>query len=107
MEKHIEPLLIKQRVLLDNLISENELTHNEIVEKIAAFAQHTKTGNCEAMACLAFIYLVSILPHARIELVTTENHMFVVINRKKGSDITKSSEWGDQAIICDPWARRA
>ncbi len=106
LEQHVELLLEKQRILLDTLLAEHELEQNEIVEKIAAFAQHTKVGNCEQMACLAFVYLQSVIPDARIELVTASNHMFVVINRDKGSDITKSTTYGEHAIICDPWARR-
>ncbi len=42
---------------------------------------------------------------------TTENvrpdHVFVVIGRPNGTDATTYTTWRNDAVICDPWARRA
>ena len=99
--------MVKQKLLLDALIDEQELTPDGIVQQIAALTRHTQVGKCEQMAWLAFVYLRSLISDTRIELVTTSNHMFVVINRETESDIRNTATWGEKAIICDPWARRS
>jgi len=97
----------KQRVVMDELIKTNHLSGRELIEQIAAIAQHTKVGNCEEMACLALAFLQELIPASSIELVTTYNHMFVVIDRDSKSDITNPASYGSNTVICDPWAKRA
>jgi hypothetical protein len=107
LEKSIEPIMEQQRSALDELFSQKDLSQEKIIEKIAAFSQHTKVGNCEQMACLAFVFLKELIPQKSIELVTTDNHMFVVIGRNQKSDIANPATYGSEAVICDPWARRS
>src|SRR5437016_5693222 len=47
LEKNIDPIIKKQRLALDELISTEVLGQDEIIEQIAASSQYTKVGNCE------------------------------------------------------------
>ena len=107
LEKNIDPINKKQRLALDELFEKEDLSAEQTIEKIAGYAQHTKVGNCEQMACLAFVFLKELMPDKSIELVTTDNHMFVVIGRDQKKAIDNPAEYGSEAVICDPWARRS
>lgn len=73
-----------------------------------ASARALRTASCEARAGMAFLYLArrGIQP---IEMMSFANddadHVFVLVNRQPGFRITDSATWGDEAIVCDPWAR--
>jgi hypothetical protein len=104
----------------------------DIADKVKAEAQYTEkygVGNCESQASVAFEYLkrmgikpldivfyapfdkfakmpVKPLGKADPEMVRPD-HVFVVIGRPKESDVTTYTTWGNDAVVCDPWARRA
>lgn len=61
-------------------------------------------GNCESKAALAFIYLGKngVKP---IEMMSVgDDHIVVVLGRDQKSKIANVRDWGDSAVICDPWA---
>ena len=99
------------------------------VKAQATYTRQYKVGNCEYQASLAFEYLKEIgakpldivffapfenndrKPVKTLGKAATENvrpdHVFVVIGRPNGTDATTYTTWGNDAVICDPWARRA
>lgn len=67
--------------------------------------QYYKIGNCQEQATLAFNYLNS-KSVSSLELChfIGGDHVFVIIGRAPNSDIRNPSTWGDEAVLCDPWA---
>lgn len=77
-------------------------------------------GNCAELALHFFDYIVNHPDNVwdksivQAELCQIENksnykfgdHVFVVINRKKNSDISDPTTWGEHAYICDPWSAK-
>jgi len=86
----------------------NQFVRSWITDKLS---QQFGIGNCEELATEAFFYLLKKKhPHLRVELMSFNkpggDHAFVVLGRKPGSDENDVSTWGDEAVICDPWARK-
>jgi hypothetical protein len=91
----------------------------------ARCAQASGFGNCDEMACVAFVYLwerscrpIELMKFSnkakvkKTKLVDHEwvniekkvyDHMWVVIGRAQGSQVGKLSTWGANAVWCDPW----
>ena len=99
--------------------------------------KHFKAGNCEQMSCVAFQYLaekgvrplelayfketaaVTIRPVGGVDTIEVEpDHQFVVLRRgmndteqraagKGGLDMSPYTDWSLDAVVCDPWAKRA
>lgn len=66
-----------------------------------------KAGNCNEQSVVALmdLYDRSIRPLAWVYM-DNGRHAFVVIGRKSGSG-SNPSDWGDDCVVCDPWAREA
>ncbi|MCK5818954.1 MAG: hypothetical protein KAH18_06800 [Psychromonas sp.] len=64
-----------------------------------------KTGNCiDCAAAVAYLVLLHLHPpsyDAKIEILTVENHPFVVVNRR--ASIELFTRWGDNCFIIDMW----
>ncbi|HAT1981144.1 hypothetical protein [Legionella pneumophila] len=65
-------------------------------------------GNCGEQAQTAFCYLQSrgVAPLDYCQTSIGE-HCLIVIGRVSGSDPNDISTWGEDAVICDPWAEKA
>lgn len=91
----------------------NEATGEAPSDPIARFRQiaeittRTKAGNCNEQSIVAFLYLYDRgnRPLAWMHL-TSGTHAFVVVGRKPKSGIDPSN-WGDTAVVCDPWNNEA
>ncbi len=61
-------------------------------------------GNCETKSALGFIYLAqkNVTP---IEMMSVgDDHVLIVLGRKQSGKIPDISTWGEEAVVCDPWA---
>ncbi len=97
-------------------IQKSLLPYTFIEEKenaIAAFvhfviqAEKMRIGNCTELAVVAASYLWR-FPGKEIksiELVKSIDfdHIWLILNRKKESDLLNSAEWGEDCWIFDPW----
>ncbi len=91
----------------------NEVSGNAPSDPIARFRQvaeitmRTGAGNCNEQSTVAsmFLYDRGLRPLAWMHL-TNGKHAFVLIGRtpKTGVD---PKEWGDGAVVCDPWNNEA
>lgn len=69
-------------------------------------------GNCTEQAAIAFRYLKKTCNASRLDVMLAEytngfmpdKHVFVVIGRIDGSASRELGSWGDEAVVCDPWA---
>jgi hypothetical protein len=68
---------------------------------------HRGGGDCFYQTSCAFVYLLQ-KSVTNIEYYEMDggSHHFIVIGRAPGSDPNKPDTWGDEAVICDPWAKR-
>lgn len=64
-------------------------------------------GNCDELSLLALDYFLTQYDgddiSAEMYEIHNGDHQFLVIGRKKNSDPHNPLDWGDQAVICDPW----
>jgi hypothetical protein len=79
----------------------------ERFRQVANITVRTKAGNCNEQSIVAFmdLYDLGIRPLAWVHL-DNGRHAFVVIGRspKSGSN---PSKWGENCVVCDPWANEA
>jgi hypothetical protein len=62
-------------------------------------------GNCGEHAAVAFSFLDDWAGFLHIfSFVTVPGHAFVVINRDTTNKGSSSQMWGNESILCDPWA---
>lgn len=77
--------------------------------RYAVEAYHDRSGNCGHQASLALYYLLKSgsAEIFRIEMAyfTDLDHQFLVVNRKRGSDIRDCKTWGKNAFVLDPWLK--
>lgn len=73
---------------------------------VVACSKKYSLGNCNELAFMALHYLASKYPDYRSEVfsLSAGNHVFVVIGREVNSEIADIATWGENAMICDPWA---
>jgi hypothetical protein len=69
----------------------------------AALGRLFHTGACETQASVAFEFLKNVGTPLPIDFMTNDNdsHAFVVIGRTGLA--TNWSDWGADAVVCDPW----
>lgn len=79
----------------------------ERFRQIANITVKTKAGNCNEQSIVAFmdLYDLGIRPLAWVH---TDNgkHAFVVIGRKPKTS-SNPKDWGEDCVVCDPWANEA
>jgi len=75
--------------------------------QIANITVSTKAGNCNEQSIVAFmdLYNLGIRPLAWVHM-DNGRHAFVVIGRKPKSG-SNPTNWGDECVVCDPWANEA
>lgn len=87
-----------------------KIDYQEKIENQAKAAVRMGIGNCSEMSALAYILLKErdrdiFDDSVKIERVqfSKDDHRFVIVNRKEGSDLKDMYSWGPQAIILDAW----
>lgn len=91
----------------------NETTGNapstpiERFRQVANITVKSKAGNCNEQSIVAFmdLYDSGIRPLSWVHL-DNGKHAFVVIGRKPKSG-NNPANWGDDCVVCDPWANEA
>ena len=80
-------------------------TYNSIISVTSKYS----LGNCHELAVQALDYILRYAPEINAEVYTIEggDHVFLVLNRDPYSKAEDPSNWGDNAVICDPWADEA
>jgi hypothetical protein len=72
---------------------------------VALAAKSYGAGNCgnQAAVALKFLEQMGIYP---LDMMFDDrnDHNFVVIGRRAGSDPTDCRTWGPAAVVCDPWS---
>lgn len=65
-----------------------------------------KIGNCQVLTFQSLDYILNNYPTICAEAYWIDggDHAFLVLNRKPYSDPANPDTWGDNAVICDPWA---
>ncbi|CAM2764380.1 hypothetical protein [Legionella worsleiensis] len=64
-----------------------------------------QAAQCGEMTFFAVCNIEETCPEVRVEAVHLKHHEMVVIGRKKRSDPLNILTWGENAVICDPWAK--
>lgn len=86
------------------------------IKYVAKAATDAGCGNCAEQCAVAIEFLleyggIESLDYMGFDPSRGFDHQFLVIGRERGSQVTKVSTWGLNAVICDPWqgqaARRA
>ena len=79
----------------------------ERMRKVANITVKSKAGNCNEQSIVAFmdLYDLGIRPLAWVYM-DNGRHAFVVIGRPSGTG-SNPSNWGDDCVVCDPWANEA
>jgi hypothetical protein len=91
---------------------DKELDGKREIKIHARFALERGFGNCTHQAALAFRYLKKTCQAPRVDIMfaayrakyNDDSHVFVVIGRVDESLSRQPETWGDEAVICDPWA---
>ncbi|MHB1948585.1 MAG: hypothetical protein ACYCQI_10795 [Gammaproteobacteria bacterium] len=76
-------------------------------------AKHMGIGNCQECVMLAMEYCLK-YPGVPVEVFTIESsaagkkkdHAFIVIGRDQSKNPHNIHEWGNAAVVCDPWSRK-
>ena len=63
-------------------------------------------GYCRELSHLAKTEIESKFKNIKVEVVSLDYHCLLVIDRKAGSDPNDIETWGENAVMCDPWARK-
>lgn len=98
--------LLAYRKGLDKFIK-GEGGSRDLEIMMAAF-QVLKGAFCGELSQITKLEIMKKFPDANVELVTMENgnHAMLVIGRRKDSDPLNYKTWGDEAVFCDPWAKK-
>lgn len=74
------------------------------VEKLATVATSCKAGNCLEMAAVGAEYGKTLGASITFCSLFHGDHAFLVIGRDKSSKILDYPNWGENAVLCDPWS---
>ncbi len=87
---------------------DGNLTMPSMIRGWAAKATHMGCGNCGEQAAIAFEFLRA-GDYRPLEYVIFDpgDHAFVVIGRRKGSQLNDIGTWGPEAVVCDAWDGKA
>lgn len=75
------------------------------VDNICHHTFNASIGNCSEFAKSAFYLLRRKYPRLKIEVLeyTNGDHVFLIIDRKPGSNLQCPETWGETAVVCDAW----
>ena len=81
----------------------------EYIARRAAVAELRGCGNCGEQAAIAMVDLARNHRLMPLEYMarTNADHAFVVIGRPRNSSLGDHTTWGENCVICDPWAKDA
>lgn len=98
-------VVMKDHPLTYKIFQENLELSNLIKRLIRT--EKMRIGNCTELSTVAAGYLWRFPGNEikRIEIVKAKefDHAWLILNRKKESDLLNSTEWGEDCWICDPW----
>lgn len=85
--------------------SESESTYDQIDFRHALIKNH-QLGNCMEYAIFAYAEMRRLKFGIRAEIMYVKNgdHVFLVLDRRRHSELTNPATWGNNAIACDPWS---
>jgi len=96
-------------------IDSDPLDKNELssyYESMISTTSKFSIGNCTELAIQALDYVLShlfssnIKINAEVYLISGGDHVFLVLNRDPWSNPQDPKTWGENAVICDPWANK-
>ncbi|STX27931.1 Uncharacterised protein [Legionella beliardensis] len=112
---------VAQMMANERLKHFNKMSNRDALEEIAQLIwfdivneipMKYTVGNCDELAHLALNYVLD-KTDLKAEVFRvyggsheTNGHVFLVIGRKIPSDMSDPLTWGDDAVICDPWANK-
>jgi len=70
-------------------------------ERTLAYRKGDSQDCAAAAACLLLLRLPPELMNIKIEVVTSDNHTFIIVNREGGLDALNT--WGDNVFFIDIW----
>ncbi len=81
----------------------------QVLKKTNAITSKYSLGNCYELALQSLDYILESYPDMRAELYSIGNgdHAFLVLNRAYYSAAQLPETWGESAVVCDPWAKKA
>ena len=83
------------------------VTSLEDIKALAKLTERYGCGNCGELTAVAFMFLYNkgVRPLDYMALSDPADHAFVVIGRGGSrADDSVGGNWGDAAVVCDPWA---
>lgn len=86
------------------LSSTEKLLSNPETYSPIDFTNKLQGAYCGDLANYTAYVIAQKYPDITTEVAQCDGHEFVVINRKKESDPANITTWGDEAVVCDPWA---
>lgn len=89
---------------LDTGINEFLLFYEQVISVTSKYS----IGNCGELVYQTLDYLLLKKLNIKAEVYTIENgnHQILVLNRDVNSNPSDPATWGDNAVICDPWANK-
>lgn len=96
---------VKQELMKNGLEQNNLIRYYESYIKVSS---KFSLGNCHELSLQALDYIINnnIDIHAEVFEISNGDHVFLVLNRDPHSDSANPMTWGDNAVICDPWANK-
>jgi len=88
----------------EEITKKPDLTALDRIRLSADKAKSKGCGNCGENSSLAFIFLYDMGVRPLDRMAIDADHAFVVIGRT-GADDGDWKNWGDAAVVCDPWAQ--
>jgi hypothetical protein len=95
--------LMKSRIdlVVETAIAGTVMTTGAVAKAAKAYG----AGNCGNQAAVALKFLESMNVYPLDMMMDPVNdHNFVVIGRRAGSNSQDCRTWGPEAVICDPWS---
>ena len=91
--------------LRNNLPTYSEITTPCIIKLAELLNTYRGGGDCFYQTSCAYVYLLEhSVPAVEYYKMERASHHFLVIGRRPESDPKKPESWGEDAVICDPWA---
>lgn len=104
--QHLNQSESKQAPLPHEVIKENQNNLSKFFDFVIQ-AEKIRIGNCTELAMVGASYLWRFPGKEikRIEVVKAIDfdHVWLILNRKKDSDLLNSSEWDEDCWVFDPW----
>ncbi|HHF0526988.1 TPA: hypothetical protein ACTUT5_003839 [Legionella anisa] len=109
--RHHKDQGVKKRLASSTLEDKHWVRFETTVE----VSSESHFGSCHELAFQALDYILKANSEINAEIFSIQraasdidsgDHEFLVLNRKQPSDPKRPETWGDDAVICDPWANK-